>query len=316
VQGTSSSAVGLALIDAIDKHNARNPGKEIVYLNYAAQAPAMTNAKCSYWHFRTDANSDMKIEAMGSHLAKDPAVRKVYLLNPNYAYGQEVSRASREALKRKRPDVAIVGDDFHPTGQVKDYAPYIAKIKAAGADTVITADFGNDLALMVRAARDVGLGARFYTLNGNNFGVPSAMGIAGEGRVKLVSAFYPSDASHGAARVVEGFKAKYKEDFINGMAYVALRMLATAIKDGKSVEPAAVAARMSAMRVDGLNGPVHMRRDDHQLQQPLYVLSWERVNGSTVRFDQEGTGLGWKPEAVVEPQAASQPSSCRMKRPA
>jgi len=60
VQGNGSS-VGLALEDAVAKHNERNPGKEIVYLNYAAVDPDMTNSKCNYWHFRLDANSDMKM---------------------------------------------------------------------------------------------------------------------------------------------------------------------------------------------------------------------------------------------------------------
>ena len=192
VQGASSSAVGIALQEAIEKHNSRNPGKEIIYLNYAAQAPQMTNAKCTYWHFRTDANSDMKIEALTTYLARQKSIKQVYLLNPNYAYGQEVSRAARDMLAKKRPDLKIVGDDFHPLGQVKDYSPYIAKVKQSGADTVITADFGADLALIIRAARDSGLAVDFYTLNANNFGVPGAMGSAGEGRVKLVSAFSPN----------------------------------------------------------------------------------------------------------------------------
>lgn len=315
VQGTSSSAVGVALQEAIEKHNNRNPGKEIVYLNYAAQAPVMTNAKCSFWHFRTDANSDMKLEAMTSHLAKQPGVEKVFLLNPNYAYGQEVSRAAREMLARKRPDIRIVGDDFHPLGQVKDYAPYMAKIKLTGADTVITADFGADLALIVRAARDSGLGVDFYTLNANNFGVPGAMGPAGEGRVKLVSAFNPNDPKLAAKPLLTGFKQQVKEDFINGLGHNAIVMLAQAIRESRSTDPATVAARMEGMRFEGLNGPVEMRKADHQAQQPLYVMSWEKADGKTVVHDQENTGLGWKPIATIDAKAAEQPTTCQMKRP-
>ena len=37
--------------------------------------------------------------------------------------------------------------------KVKDFAPYVAKIKASGADTVITGNWGNDLALLVKAAQ-------------------------------------------------------------------------------------------------------------------------------------------------------------------
>ncbi|MBS0429629.1 MAG: branched-chain amino acid ABC transporter substrate-binding protein [Proteobacteria bacterium] len=315
VQGASSSSVGIALLDAIEKHNSRNPGKEVVYLNYAAQAPAMTNDKCSFWHFRTDANSDMKVAALTTYLAAQKNIRKVHLLNPNYAYGQEVSRAAREGLAKKRPDVQIVGDDFHPLGQVKDYSPYIAKVKQSGADAVVTADFGADLALIVRAARDAGLPVDFYTLNANNFGVPAAMGAAGEGRVKLVSAFAPNAPGLSGQSLLPDFKRQFNEDFINGLGHNALVMLAKAMREANSTDPAKVAARMEGLTFNGLNGPVEMRKSDHQAQQPIYVQSWEKVDGKAVVHDQENTGFGWKPVATVNAAAAALPTTCRMKRP-
>lgn len=315
VQGTSSSAVGAALSEAIEKHNGRNPGKEIVYLNYAAQAPAMTNEKCNYWHFRTDANSDMKVDALTSFAARQKQVTKVYLLNPNYSYGQEVSRSAREQLARKRPDMKIVGDDFHPTGQVKDYSPYMAKIKQAGAEAVITADFGTDLALIVRAAKDAGLNVDFYTLNGNNFGVPSAMGSAGEGRVKLVSTFNPNDPALAPKSLPADFKREFKEDFINGMGYNAIVALAQAMRETQSTDPVKVAAKLEGLRFQGLNGPIELRRDDHQAQQPVFVLSWEKVDGKSVVHDQENTGLGWKQIDMVSASDAMLPTRCKMKRP-
>ena len=163
VQGNGSS-VGMALEDAVAKYNERNPGKEIVYLNYAAVDPDMTNSKCNYWHFRLDANSDMKMEALTSYLAKDQSIRKVYLLNQNYSFGHQVARAAKEYLKRKRPDIQVVGEDLHPLAQVKDFSPYVAKIRASGADTVITGNWGSDLALLIRASKDAGLTTNFLSL--------------------------------------------------------------------------------------------------------------------------------------------------------
>ena len=46
-QGNGSSG-GAALEDFVTKHNSRNPGKEVLYFNYAAVDPSMTNEKCSY----------------------------------------------------------------------------------------------------------------------------------------------------------------------------------------------------------------------------------------------------------------------------
>src|ERR1019366_9062345 len=87
-----------------------------------------------------------------------------------------VARAAKEYLARKRPDIKIVGEDLHPIAQVKDFAPYVSKIKAAGADTVITGNWGSDLALLIKAAKDTGLNVNFYTYYAATTGVPTAMG--------------------------------------------------------------------------------------------------------------------------------------------
>lgn len=315
VQGASSSAVGIALEEAIQKHNDRNPGQEIIYLNYASQAPVMTQAKCSYWHFRTDAHSDMKVDALTTAIADRKDVQKVYLINPNYSYGQETARAARETLGRKRQDIQIVGDDLHPSGTVKDFSPYMAKIKQSGAQVVVTSSWGGDLPLMVRAAKDSGLKVDFYTLNGNNFGVPSAMGAAGEGTVKLITTFNPNDPQPADAQLLAGFKKQFSEDFILGAGYNAIVALAQGIRQARSTDPVQVAAQLSGMTFQGFNGPVTLRKSDHQAQQQVYVQSWEKLDGKSVVHDQENTGFGWKTTTVVSAQTAELPTTCRMKRP-
>ncbi len=161
----NGSGPALAIIDALEKHNARNPGKEVVYFNYAAVDPDLTNGKCSYWHFRLDADTSMKMEALTTYMKDQQDIKKVYLIGQNYSHGQQVSKFAKENLARKRPDVQIVGDDLHPLAQVRDFAPYIAKIKQSGADTVITGNWGSDLALLIKAANDAGLldTVKFYT---------------------------------------------------------------------------------------------------------------------------------------------------------
>ncbi|CAJ0704055.1 Leucine-, isoleucine-, valine-, threonine-, and alanine-binding protein [Ralstonia edaphis] len=314
-QGDGSS-VGMALQDAIAKYNDRNPGKEIIYLNYAAVDPDMTNSKCNYWHFRLDANSDMKMEALTSYLAKDPNIKKVYLLNQNYSFGHQVARAAKEYLKRKRPDIQVVGEDLHPLAQVKDFSPYVAKIRASGADTVITGNWGSDLALLIRASKDAGLATNFYTYYAGTTGVPTAMGASGADRVKVISYFAPNDGNAKTSAVLDGFKKKYNDDFFNADVYTGIAFLAKAIKTSGSAEPAKVAKVMEGMTVDGLNGPIEMRKTDHQAQQTLYVTTWVKADGKKIKYDQENTGYGWRTDVTLEPHLAAQPTSCQMKRPA
>ncbi|GIZ51538.1 branched-chain amino acid ABC transporter substrate-binding protein [Noviherbaspirillum aridicola] len=314
LQGNGSGA-GLALMDAVNKHNERNPGKEIVYINYAAVDPDMTNSKCSFWHFRIDANSDQKMEAMTTHMAKDQNVKKVYIIGQNYAFGHQVTRAAKEYLKRKRPDVQIVGDDLHPIGQVKDFSPYVAKIRASGADTVITGNWGADLALLIKAAREANLDANFYTYYAATTGVPTAMGASGEGRVKSVGYWNANNEKFVGKEIVEGFKQKYNDDYYTMATYTGLQMLSNAFKQAKSTDPVKVAFAMEGMKFQSLNGEVEMRKQDHQLQQPLYISTWTKVNGKDVKYDQENTGYGWKTDVKLDTYVSAQPTSCQMKRP-
>jgi branched-chain amino acid transport system substrate-binding protein len=311
----NGSGVGLALLDAVNKHNERNPGKEIVYLNYAAVDPDMTNSKCSFWHFRFDANSDMKMEALTSYMAPDKNIKSVYIIGQNYAFGQAVSRAAKEYLARKRPDIKIVGDDLHPIGQVKDFSPYIAKIKASGADTVITGNWGADLALLIRAAKDADLKANFYTYYGITTGVPTALGAAGAERTKIIGNWMANNETLSGKEVVDAFKAKYNDDYYAAQTHSIITMLSQAVKTARTTDPVKVAFALEGMQAQSLNGGVTMQKADHQLQQPLYIGTWTKVNGKDVKYDQENTGYGWKMNKKIDAYVAGQPTSCQMKRP-
>ena len=188
----NGSHVAHALTEGVLKYNQRNPGQEILFLNHAAIDPALTNEKCNYWHFRFDANVDMKIDALTGVIAKDKNIKKIYLINQDYAYGQSVSRVAKEMIAAKRPDVQVVGDELHPTGKVKDFSPYIAKIKSSGADTVLSGNWGSDLALLIKSAEEAGLPATFYTNYAYLVGTPKAFGPAGADRVKTVASWYPN----------------------------------------------------------------------------------------------------------------------------
>jgi branched-chain amino acid transport system substrate-binding protein len=311
----NGSGVGLALLDAVNKHNERNPGKEIVYLNYAAVDPDMTNSKCSFWHFRFDANSDMKMEALTTYMAPDKNIKSVYIIGQNYAFGQAVSRAAKEYLARKRPDIKIVGDDLHPIAQVKDFSPYIAKIKASGADTVITGNWGADLALLIRAAKDADLKANFYTYYGITTGVPTALGAAGAERTKIIGNWMANNETLSGKEVVDAFKAKYNDDYYAAQTHSIITMLSQAVKTARTTDPVKVAFALEGMQAQSLNGGVTMQKADHQLQQPLYIGTWTKVNGKDVKYDQENTGYGWKMNKKIDAYVAGQPTSCQMKRP-
>ena len=311
-QGNGSS-VALALVDAIAKHNERNPGKEVVFLNYAAVDPDLTNSKCNYWHFRFDADTSMKMEAMTTFIKDRPEVKKVYLINQNYSHGQQVSKFAKEIMARKRPDVQFVGDDLHPLAQVKDFAPYVAKIKASGADTVITGNWGSDLTLLVKAANDAGLNVNFYTYYASVSGTPTALGASAAGRVYM-AAYGHSNMPGAFGKILNDFKAKFNDDLYTQDIYNVLVALSDSMAQAKSTDPVKVAAKLEGLKFKGFNGEVEMRKADHQLQQGLFMSVWQKADAK-YPYSVENTGYTFAPAKYYEPFMSSTPTSCQMKRP-
>jgi branched-chain amino acid transport system substrate-binding protein len=311
-QGNGSSVAG-ALIEAVNKHNERNPGKEVVFLNFAAVDPDFTNSKCSYWHFRFDADTSMKMEAMTTFMQGDKDVKKLYLFNQNYSHGQQVAKYAKENLSRKRPDIQIVGEDYHPLAQVRDFAPYIAKIKAAGADTVITGNWGSDLSLLVKAANEGGYTGKFYTYYTGVTGTPTALGTSGAGRVYQI-AYAHYNMGGDMTKWMAEFKTKFNDDFYVGTVISIYKALGQAMAKAKSTDPVKVAAAMEGLKYQNFNGEVEMRKTDHQLQQPLYMTVWQKAD-KKYPYSPENTTMTLAPVKEYPSYISSTPTSCQMKRP-
>ncbi len=317
LQGNSSSNA-LALIDAINKHNDREPGKRVLFLNYSAVDPVLTNEKCSFWHFRFDAHADMRMMALMQVLKDDKKVQSAYLIGQDYSFGQAVLREARRQLEALRPDVKILGEELHPMGRVKDFLPYASKIKASGAQAVITGNWGNDLTLLVKAAREAGYDGKFYTFYGNALGAPAAIGEAGVGRVIAVADWLPNVPGQASEAFYQSFRqrfAKPAEDYVHLRMQLLVEAYVQAIEKAGSTEPWAVAKQLEHARVSMAGQTGFMRAQDHQFQQPLAVGVMERQGAAGVKFDVEGSGYGFKVIRQLKAEQARQPSSCVMVRP-
>jgi branched-chain amino acid transport system substrate-binding protein len=313
-QGNSSAAAA-ALIEALDKHNQREPHKRALLLNYSAVDPALTNERCSPWHFRFDAHADMRMAALVEVLRADASLKKVYLIGQDYSFGHHLGRQARAMLAAKRPDIEIVGDELHPLGRIKDFLPYAAKIQASGAQAVLTGNWGNDLTLLVKAAREVSAGVRFYTFYGNALGAPAAIGEAGVGAVYAVAEWHPNVGGAASDAFYAGFRKRFAEprdDYVHVRMQALMEMLAAAVERAGSSEALAVSRALSGARFDGRNlGGFHhatMRAADHQLQQPVVVSVMDRVGTPGVKHDVEGSGFGFE-DRHPEPARVAHPRS-------
>jgi len=318
----NSSATAAALVDALNKHNQREPSRRAIFLNYSAVDPALTNEKCSFWHFRFDAHADMRLAALMAVLRDDTAVKSVYLIGQDYSFGQHVNRQARALLAQARPDVQVVGDELHPIGRVKDFLPYAAKIKASGAQAVVTGNWGNDLTLLVKAAREAGVDAKFYTFYGNGLGAPAALADAGIGRVMAVAEWHPNVGTPASDRFYAAFEKRFpqpQDDYVHARMHAMVHMLAGAAERARSTEATALARAFEGLT---LNAPalagVHvatMRAADHQLMQPLYVSVMQRAGTPGAAHDNEGSGYGFRTVRYFDAETIAQPTTCRMQQP-
>ena len=317
VQG-NSSATAAALIDAIGKHNEREPQRQVVFLNYSAVDPVLTNEKCSYWHFRFDAHADMRMNALMSVLKDDKALKSIYLIGQDYSFGQAVLKEAKRQLADKRPDVKIVGDELHPMARVKDFLPYATKIKASGAQAVLTGNWGNDLTLLVKAAREVGFEGSFYTFYGNALGAPAAIGEAGIGKVIAVADWFPNVATRESEAFYQSFRQRFpkpEDDYVHMRMQLLIESLAQSIEHAGSTDAKAIAAALETVQVSFAGQSARMRAADHQLQQPLVVAVMDKQGAPGVKFDVEGSGFGFRPVRQISPEQAEMPHSCQMQRP-
>jgi len=314
----NSSATANTLIEAIGRHNEREPQRRMVFLNYSAVDPVLTNEKCSYWHFRFDAHADMRMTALMSVLREDKALQRIYLIGQDYSFGQAVLREARQQLAAQRPDIQIVGDELHPMARVKDFLPYATKIRNSGAQAVLTGNWGNDLNLLVKAAREAGFNGSFYTFYGNALGAPATMGEAGIGKVIAVADWFPNVPTPESEAFYQAFRQRFPnpaDDYIHMRMQLMIEALAQAIERAGRVEAGAIAAALEQADVTLAGQRARMRAADHQVQQTLAVAVMDRQGTPGVPFDVEGSGYGFRVIRQLSPEQAEHPHRCQMQRP-
>ncbi|GAP34051.1 branched-chain amino acid ABC transporter substrate-binding protein [Piscinibacter sakaiensis] len=316
IQG-ASSAIGGQITEDVRKHNLRSPGREVVYLNVGAEALELTGEKCHFHHFRLAGNAQVRTKALVLAMKQAQALGgKVYAINQNYSWGQDMEKAIVD--QAATGGYQVVEKALHDTNKIQDFAPYVSKISASGAETVLTGNWSNDLLLLMKAARASGLKARFGTVYLDQ---PGNLTNAGETAIGhfVAHAFNAEAGGAEAARFVADYRARSGHDpvFVEPQTAFGLALMADALKRtppaGGSLDVNAFARALETARVKTPMGEMSMRAADHQLLLPLVVSVVTR----DARFKSEGTDMGFKPVRTFSAEEVASPAqaSCRMQRP-
>lgn len=311
----SSSAVANAISQTLGRHNRRNPEQRILFLNYAAVDPALTNENCNFWHFRFDAHADIKMQALTDLIAGKDEIKKIYIIGQDYSFGKAVADKAVELLASKRPDIEIVGNELHPMETVKDFTPYVTKIAQSDADAIITGNWGADMVSLGRAIIDAGIEVPVYTYYAAFDGITATLGAAGKDKFRLVhEGHFNPPTTEKYADYVEKFKQQFPEQDVSYPRTIStIEMLAQAIESAGSADPYLVALALEGMEYTNIHGETtFMRKEDHQLFQPVQV-SVHTDEG--IVFDGDNSGFGLREESSVALQDTVIDHSCRMRRP-
>jgi branched-chain amino acid transport system substrate-binding protein len=317
VQG-ASSAIGGQISEDVRKHNIRNPGKELVYINVGAEAQELTGERCHFHHFRMAGNAPVRIKALVLAMKQDNVLgTKVYSINQNYSWGQDVEKAIVDTAPLG--GYQVVDKTLHDVNKIQDFAPYVSKIGASKADTVMTGNWSNDLLLLMKATKAAGLKARFGTIYLDQ---PGNLANAGDLAVGHYIAHTFNAEAGGAAgeRFINDYKAKtgHLPAATEPQTAFGLMMVAEALKrtqpQGGNLNVNAFAKLLETVKVQTPVGEMSMRAEDHQALLPMVVSTVTK----DAKYKVDDTDMGFKPVKLFTATEAATPvqPSCKMQRPA
>ena len=317
VTGGSGSSVVAAIVQSASRWTQRNPGQEVIVFNHSSIDPELTGKHCNFWHFQTEANTAMKMKALANFARKQPDIHKVYLFNQDYAHGKQWATYGRQLVGLARPDVQFVGEQLHGVGRVKDFAPYVAQMKQAGADTLISGNWGPDMMLLLKAAGEAGMNPRILNHSAGSMpGTVLAASQAKTDRLTWVAEWHPGqEGTPKVDALAKAFRAKTGKEFLSPRIDLTPRLLAAAIQKAGSDEPVKVARALEDLTLDSSVGPVRMRAQDHQLLLPQVVNTIAPVDGKSVKVGWDGVNWGFRTEAMYSGNELAQGSDCKMVRP-
>lgn len=290
-----ASSITLAVGQGLERWDAM----QVVHLS---KADRITGDSCKPRMFRSS-HSDAMDLAMFDNWLKDVPEKKFAVVGADYVWGRDSAEHFQKSAAKQGKEVAL--SVFPPVG-TKDFAPYIAQIKALeGVDGIWVALVGRDLIAFAKQAHEFGLTDKriighAYIMNF----VVNATGNATEGVWGNIG--YSPDIDTPLNQVfVKEFTEKYGRTPTDneGQAYNAVQAIFEGVKLADSTKPADVSKALRGATYETIYGPATMRADDNQLILPSFIGQVEVVDGKLRPVVKQAFG----PEIVPAPTG-----SCKM----
>jgi branched-chain amino acid transport system substrate-binding protein len=262
--GGTGSSVGAAMQQLAEKQN-------VIMVTYGMAAASMTGEKCNKNFFRACANTDQQSFALAQLIGKK-GYKKVAIIAQDYSFGKEALSAFKKKLAQVNPSAVIVAELYHPAG-TKDYAPYVSQLIAAKPDVIFTPNWGNDLSLLLKQGRPMGMKQKVFSYYINDEVTIEALGddklMIGNMGAEVYTLSIPTKKNQEF--VAKFYKDKgYYPTWLRGKAYISTMFWAEAVKKAGTTDVEAVIKAWEGLTYDGPAGVWTMRACDHQAQMPLW----------------------------------------------
>jgi branched-chain amino acid transport system substrate-binding protein len=239
----------------------------------------MTGEKCNKNFFRPGGSTDGRSFAIAMMMAQK-GFKRIGILAQDYSFGKEAVDAFKKKLSEANPSAEIVAELYHPLGS-KDFAPYASQLIAANPDAVFTPNWGNDLTLLLKQGRPMGLKAKIVSYYINDDVMISSLGddslVLGDAGAEIYMVSIPTEKNK---QFVEKFyKEKgYYPTWLRGKAYIGTMFWAEAVKKAGVVDVPAIIEAWEGLTYDGPAGLWTMRPCDHQAQVPYWYSEVVKEN--------------------------------------
>jgi len=264
--GTLTSAEGPA-VSVVAKEN------KVVFIAPIPKTDQLTAPeKLHPYVFRVAATTTMEGRSFAEIVAKWH-VKRIATISPDYAYGQDVTRAFVDHLKRLKPDVEIVDQQWPKLGEA-DYTPFISAQMAQKPDAVFSSLWGGHFVTFAKQAKPLGYFEAIqynFLAAGEGASPETTKAMGAEYPVGIwgnsYDAFYWEDAPPAHKEYIARLKKFLNEEYPSSWAiqgYLGMQALTEAIKKANSVDADKVAKALLGLTVETPAGPLTIREKDHQ----------------------------------------------------
>ena len=268
VVGIISSAVAGAVRDFA--HNAKVP---LIISN--AGNDDLTGEQCSPWILRSSFSNSQINREMGPWMAAK-GFRNVFLMAFDYAAGHQMMEAFRAGFVGAGGN--IVGEEYPPLGETKDFGPYLAKVKAADPDAAYVFFAGGPAIKFVKEWAAFGLKGEVQLAGAgwlNSALYVKKQGMDAEGTLGILN-YVPSIDTPENRAFQERFRAAHGRDAseFGVAAYDSARLVVEALRatGGMTEDRAALVEAMRQVRFDGPRGPFRIDPGTNNVIQNIYIF--------------------------------------------